>query len=189
MEWFKTAQAAPLTLAAYKTSWDHKCPSQLSLQKKQRPISCLPLCFYPRNLHWWSSFLVVPKYFWAAADNLPSSSREAGQVLPAALPGLPCFIPWTVRWSLPGACITWGSSIHRMYKPCCRWRLIAYNCPESCVWGQALGLTLFYSAPGRLASISGVYSQGLSPWWWQSLRYLPSCLSRACLSPAHLSSE
>lgn len=93
MEWFKTAQAAPLTLAAYKTSWDHKCPSQLSLQKKQRPISCLPLCFYPRNLHWWSSFLVVPKYFWAAADNLPSSSREAGQVLPAALPGLPCFIP------------------------------------------------------------------------------------------------
>lgn len=138
MEWFKTAQAAPLTLAAYKTSWDHKCPSQLSLQKKQRPISCLPLCFYPRNLHWWSSFLVVPKYFWAAADNLPSSSREAGQVLPAALPGLPCFIPWTVRWSLPGACITWGSSKHRMHKPCCRWRLIAYNCPESCVWGQAL---------------------------------------------------
>ncbi|KAL2302982.1 hypothetical protein Nmel_010438 [Mimus melanotis] len=39
------------------------------------------------------------------------------------------------------------------------------------------------------ASISGVYSQSLSPWGWESLCYLPTCLLRANLSPAHLSLE
>lgn len=151
------------------------------------PTSCLLLCFYASNLHRCLPFLVTPKYFsWAAAGNLPLSSKETGWVLPAALPGLPCFIPWAVRSSLPGACIPQESVAHCMHKSCCKCRLIPHNLFwELCLTGQALGLTLFlfHSAPGRLASISG---QSLSPWWWESLCYLLTC--RSYLSPAHLSS-